>query len=82
MSVEIIRCPRCGAEYDLYYSLKDDDEVIGQSSCKCNKKTALINGKKPLDYALEVLRKELLNEKSKQSTRSISITTKTGNQRK
>jgi hypothetical protein len=59
MSAEILICPNCGAEFDLQYTR---DEVVSQTSCKC-RKTKLINGMKPLDWAIIKL-EEVLNEKS------------------
>jgi hypothetical protein len=66
MSAEILICPKCKTEFDLQY---EDDEVVSQTNCKCNK-TKLINGMKPLDYFIKQI--EVLNEKSKSSTRKIS----------
>jgi hypothetical protein len=62
--VEILICSTCLSEYDLHYK---SDEVVSQSRCKCIKRIKLINGKKPLDYALEVL-----NEKPIRSTYQVS----------
>lgn len=66
MSAEILVCPKCGSEFDLQYT---NDEVVSQTNCRCNK-TKLINGMKPLDYFIKQY--EVLNEKSKSSTRKIS----------
>ena len=66
MSAEILICPKCKTEFDLQYS---NDEVVSQTNCKCNK-TKLINGMNPLDYFIKQI--EVLNEKSKSSTRKIS----------
>jgi uncharacterized protein YbaR (Trm112 family) len=66
MSAEILICPKCKTEFDLQY---EDDEVVSQTNCKCNK-TKLINGMKPLDYFIKQY--EVLNEKSKPSSRKVS----------
>ena len=65
MSAEILICPKCKTEFDLQYTY---DEVVSQTNCKCNK-TKLINGMKPLDYFIKQY--EVLNEKSKSSTRKV-----------
>ena len=65
MSAEILICPKCKTEFDLQY---EDDEVVSQTNCKCNK-TKLINGMKPLDYFIKQY--EVLNEKSKSGTRKV-----------
>jgi hypothetical protein len=67
MSAEILICPKCGEEFDLQYTR---DEVVSQTNCRC-RKTKLINGMKPLDWAIIKL-EEVLNEKSKSSTRKVS----------
>jgi hypothetical protein len=66
MSAEILVCSKCRTEFDLQYT---NDEVVSQTNCKC-KKTNLINGMKPLDYFIKQI--EVLNEKSKPSTRKVS----------
>jgi uncharacterized protein YbaR (Trm112 family) len=71
MSAEILICPKCKTEFDLQY---EDDEVVSQTNCKCNK-TKLINGMKPLDYFIKQI--EVLNEKSKSSTRKVPKPIKT-----
>lgn len=70
MSAEILVCPKCNEEFDLQYTR---DEVVSQTNCKCNK-TKLIDGMKQLDYFIKQY--EVLNEKSKSSTRKISKSTK------
>jgi uncharacterized protein YbaR (Trm112 family) len=66
MSAEILICPKCKTEFDLQYK---DDEVVSQTNCKC-KTTKLISGMKPLDFFLKQY--EVLNEKSKSSSRKVS----------
>ena len=58
---ELINCPRCGVEIELYYSLYDDTEVVSQERCKCR----LSEENKILDRVfknLESLNLEVLNE--------------------
>lgn len=35
MQSEILKCPKCSQEYDLYYD--ENDEVVAQTKCKCVK---------------------------------------------
>jgi len=58
---EIITCSICGYEKELYYD--DQDRVTSELSCKCRKKVKLINGMKPLDWAILQIEKELLKNK-------------------
>lgn len=65
---EVIICLKCRFEFDLLYQ---DDEVVSESKCNCKSNTKFINGKKPLDYAVEVL-----NEKSISKNQRYSKTSK------
>jgi len=58
---ELIRCEVCREYYSLYYD--DKDSVVSELSCKCRKKVKLINGMKPLDWAILQIEKELLKNK-------------------
>ena len=71
---ELLICPNCRTEYELQYSLKDDEEIVSQTQCKCIRK---IN-KEKFDLAIKELAKkfniklnEVTNEKFKSSTRKI-----------
>jgi hypothetical protein len=70
MSSEIWLCPKCGREFDVYYSMRDECEIVS-GSCKCslqNRNDGLTKSHiKPLDRALEIL-----NEKFKLIPRKIS----------
>jgi hypothetical protein len=68
---EIIICPRCGDEYDIYYSFRNDCEVVS-GSCKCGLQK---NKTKVLDEALLKL-KEVLNEKHQSITSKVSFKSK------
>jgi len=70
---EIFTCPRCNAEFDLQAK---NDEIVSQTKCKCIIKQTLINGKKPLDYAIGVL-----NESIKPSSSKVSKPVKTSSKR-
>lgn len=50
MSSEILVCSICNKEYEILY--KNDVVVAETVHCKNIK---LINGKKPLDYAMEII---------------------------
>lgn len=72
---ELLICPNCRTEYELQSSLKDDEEIVSQTNCKCIRK---IN-KEKFDQAIkEVARlfniklKGVTNEKFKSSTRKVS----------
>lgn len=58
-SSELIACSLCGYEKELAYD--DQDRITSELSCKCRKKIKLINGMKPLDWA--ILQIELLKNK-------------------
>jgi hypothetical protein len=60
-SSELILCSICGYEKELYYD--DQDNVTSEASCKCRKKVKLINGMKPLDWAISEIEKDLLKTK-------------------
>ena len=55
MISESLSCPRCGKEYDILYSFKNDEEIVSQSRCGCVKQSHNI---KPLDRAFEVLNEQ------------------------
>lgn len=56
MTAEIIRCPTCRTWYDLNYN---GDDVVSSTSCKCRKISNRIDGLKPLDYFLKLLREHI-----------------------
>lgn len=56
MNSEIIICHKCKQEIDLLYSQSNENEVVSQSKCRCNKEK-LINGFKPLDYFISVYKR-------------------------
>jgi hypothetical protein len=58
---ELILCDNCNDYYSLYYD--DQDRVTSELSCKCRKKVKLINGMKPLDWAIKQIEKDLLKTK-------------------
>lgn len=58
---ELILCSVCGYEKELYYD--DQDSVISEASCRCKRKVKLINGMKPLDWAIKQIEKDLLKIK-------------------
>lgn len=70
MSSEILNCHRCGEEFEIYYSFRDECQVVS-GHCKCSlqkrKDDLKESNTKPLDRALE-----LLNEELKPSTRKVS----------
>lgn len=72
MSAEIWLCPKCGREFDVYYSIRDECEIVS-GSCKCSLQ---IQKTKVLDQALLKL-KGVLNEKHQPSVSKVSIATKT-----
>jgi predicted nucleic acid-binding Zn ribbon protein len=67
MSSEILNCHRCGEEFELYYSFRDECQVVS-GHCKCSLQ---VKKDKVLDEALLKL-KEVLNEELKPSTRKVS----------
>jgi hypothetical protein len=74
---EIIRCPVCRQEYELISAFNDEEEIVSQTRCGCYKRLT----KEKLDKAIEevarrfnIKLKEVKNEKSKSSTRKISLT--------
>ena len=67
MSSEILNCHRCGEEFEIYYSFRDECQVVS-GYCKCSLQ---VKKDKVLDEALLKL-KEVLNEESKSSTRKVS----------
>jgi hypothetical protein len=73
MISEALFCVRCGKEYDIYYSFKDDCEIVS-GSCKCSLQK---RNTKILDEALKKI-SEVLNEKHQSSFSKVSIATKTG----
>jgi hypothetical protein len=55
---EIVKCSKCGHEFDLNYGDKwaiNDNSVVSQSDCKCFKK---LQKQKPLDVAFKRLENE------------------------
>jgi hypothetical protein len=56
MIAEIIRCPKCRDWYELNYK---NDDVVSSTSCKCRKISNRIDGLKPLDYFLKLLREHI-----------------------
>lgn len=67
MISETLSCARCGKEYDILYSFKNDEEIVSQTRCGCVKQSHNI---KPLDRAFEVLNEELKSSLSKVSRQS------------
>jgi len=60
-SSEIIHCNKCKEYFELYYD--DQGNVTSELSCRCRNKIKLINGMKPLDWALKEIKKDLLKIK-------------------
>lgn len=77
MSSEILNCYRCGKEYEIYYSFRDECQVVS-GHCKCSLQVQKI---KVLDEALLKL-KEVLNEKYKSVSYQVSRKSKTNSQRR
>jgi uncharacterized protein YbaR (Trm112 family) len=72
---EIMICPVCRTEYDLAYSMRNDEEVVTQSRCKCSRQ----NEKEKLDKAINSIAvkygikiREVSNAKDQSSTRKVS----------
>lgn len=68
--MEILCCRICGQEFDLYYSFRDDTEVVCQTPCRCVTQSKTINGKKLFDAALEVLNEKLVSKNQRHSESS------------
>jgi hypothetical protein len=73
---EIVKCFRCGHEFELNYGGKmaEDDLVTSQTYCKCKKPDVNKSHTKPLDQALLKL-KEILNGKSKSVSKNQQSST-------
>jgi uncharacterized protein YbaR (Trm112 family) len=58
MTSELIICPMCKEEKILNYGDKweiNENTVVSEEACKCNKAPRLINGLKVLDYAIKII---------------------------
>lgn len=55
---EILICDYCNCEYDVNYSFRNDEEIVSQTNCGCDKKSKI----KSLDNINKQL-EELLNER-------------------
>jgi len=72
---EIVICPYCFYEYDLYYSLREEEEIVSQTRCLCPRKS----DKQKLDWAINEVAKKfnikltgVSNEKYQSGSRKVS----------
>jgi len=65
MQSEILKCPKCSQEYDLYYD--ENDEVVAQTKCKCIR---------PRIKIIDEFIKRMKDEKHFSSSRKVSKSAK------
>jgi hypothetical protein len=68
MEQELLFCHTCGDYYEVKYN---GGNITSEEKCSCKRKQERINGMKPLDHAIKLI-KEVLNEKSNHRTRKVS----------
>jgi len=68
MEQDLLFCHVCKQYYEANYS---NEIIVSEEKCGCKSKPKLINGMKPLDYAIKLI-KEVLNEKSNHRTCKVS----------
>jgi hypothetical protein len=70
MTSEILHCHRCAEEFEIYYSFRDECQVVS-GHCKCclqkRKDELKESDTKPLDRALEILNEELISKNQRYS---------------
>jgi hypothetical protein len=67
MEQDLLFCHICKQYYEVNYS---NEIIVSEEKCGCKSKPKLINGMKPLDHAIKLI-KEVLNEKSNHRTRKV-----------